>query len=100
MTTQAPIEQSGKLAANQAIIRGRILEVNRTETAVRTDIVLPAADSYTAPQNVRVISNRLIGKPGEDVTVRCAIKGYRRKYQDKHGETAYSVDITLSAVEE
>lgn len=89
------------LTANQTIIRGRVIEVKRTDKAVYTDVVLPAPDAYSSPQNVRIISNRLICKPGEDITQRCVIKGYRRSYKDKNtGDTAYGVDMTLSAIEE
>lgn len=92
--------ETGKLAANQTVIRGRVHEINRTENATYTDIILPAPDQFSSPQNIRVVSGRLIGKPGEDVTVRCQIKGYRRKYQDKHGDTKYACDISLSAIED
>lgn len=97
--TVAPLE-SGKLAANQTVIRGRIIEVIRTESAVRTDLTLPAPDQYSQPASVRILSNRLLGKPGEDITQRCLIKGYRRKYTDKQGQPAFSVDMTLSAIED
>jgi hypothetical protein len=88
------------IAANTAVIRGRITEVKRTENACYTDIVLPSPDNYSQPQNVRVVSSRMLGKPGEDLTVRVAIKGYRRKYQDKQGNSAYAVDISLSALDD
>lgn len=88
------------LAANQAVIRGRVLEVKRTENAVYTDVVLPAPDQYSQPQNVRIVSARMLGKPGDDITQRCQIKGYRRSYTDKHGNRAFAVDVTLSAIED
>ncbi|MEN9481591.1 MAG: hypothetical protein RLZZ298_2986 [Pseudomonadota bacterium] len=95
------LPESGKLAANQAVIRGRILEVNRGENAVYTDVTLPAPDQYSTPQNIRIVSNRLLGKPGEDLTQRVQLKGYRRSYQDKQtGEKRYAVDIALSAIED
>lgn len=95
----SPIE-SGKIAANEAVIRGRVGDVKRTEKAVYTDVVIPAADSYSSPATVRLVSSRLIGKPGEDVAVRVQIKGYRRKYEDqKTGETGFAVDNKLSVIE-
>lgn len=98
----APVSEikAPPLAANQTIIRGRIVEVKRTENAAYTDVTLPAPDSYSSPQNVRIVSSRLLGKPGEDITQRCTIKGYRRSYTDKQGNKAYAVDITLSAIED
>lgn len=100
MSQVSELPKQPPLTANQSIIRGRILEVKRTENAVYTDVVLPAPDQYSQPQNVRVVSNRLLGKPGEDITQRVAIKGYRRRYQDKHGELAFACDISLSAIED
>lgn len=88
------------LTANQTVIRGRIIEVKRTENACYTDVTLPAPDSYSQPQNIRIVSARMLGKPGEDITQRCTIKGYRRSYTDKQGNKAYAVDITLSALED
>lgn len=93
--------ESGKLAANQAVVRGRIIEVNRGENAVYTDVVLPAPDQYSSPQNIRIVSGRLLGKPGEDITQRVQLKGYRRGYNDKQtGEKRYACDIALSAIED
>ncbi len=94
----SPVDQN-KLAINQAVIRGRVIEVKRGESGVFTSIMLPAPDSYTQPQSIEVRSRQLLGKPQEDVTVRVALGGFRRGYTDKHGEKAYATNITLSAVE-
>jgi len=99
--TLPPVENIGKLAANQSVIRGRILEVRRTDKAVYTDVTLPAPDSYSSPQTVRIVSGRFIGKPGEDITARVFLKGYRRKYKDKDtGEDRFGNDISLSLIED
>lgn len=95
----APVD-SQRLAANQSVIRGRVLEVKRTENAVYSVITLPAPDSYSKPQVVEVRSSRFIGKPNEDVTFRVSLGGYRRSYKDSHGETQYATNLTLTAVEE
>lgn len=95
----APVE-SGKLAANQAILRGRVLEVKRTEDKTYTVITLPAPDSFSSPQNVEVRSDRLLGKPQEDITLRVVVGGYRRSYKNSHGETQYATNITLVAIED
>lgn len=88
------------LTANQAVIRGRVIEVKRTESGHYTAITLPAPDSYSKPQAVEVRSNHLLGRPQEDVTVRVAIGGYRRSYKDKMGDTQYATNIVLIAVED
>lgn len=95
----APIE-SNRLAANQAVLRGRILEVKRTESAVYTVLTLPAPDAYSKPQVVEIRSQRMIGKPNEDLTVRVSIGGYRRSYKDSHGETQYATNIALTLADE
>jgi hypothetical protein len=89
-----------KLALNQAIIRGRVLEVKRSDTGCFTAITLPSPDLYSQPQAVEVRSKNLIGRPSEDVTLRVMLGGFRRGYQDKHGEKAYATNITLTAVED
>lgn len=96
----ASLDTSAKLAANQTFIRGRILEVKRTENAVYSAVTLPAPDSYSKPQIVEVRSARLLGKPNEDIAIRCAINGYRRSYKDSHGETQYATNMFLVSVED
>jgi len=90
---------SQKLAMNHAMIRGRVIEVKRSDSGIFTAIMLPAPDSYTQPQAVEVRSRALLGKPQEDVTVRVLLGGYRRSYQDKHGDKVFATNITLTAVE-
>lgn len=101
MTNVAEVpNKQAPLTANQAIVRGRILEVNRTENAVYTDVTLPAPDQYSQPQTIRIVSARLLGKLGDDLTQRVTLKGYRRGYTNKHGEKAFAVDVALSALED
>ncbi len=101
MSNVAEVTKQPPLAANQAVVRGRILEVNRTANAVYTDVTLPAPDQWSQPQTIRIVSARLLGKPGDDVTQRVALKGYRRKYKDKAtGEDRYGCDVALSAIED
>lgn len=100
MSQVAEIPKTAPLAANQTVIRGRVLDVKRAENACYTDVVLPAPDQYSQPHNVRIVSTRVLGKPGEDITQRCQIKGYRRSYIDRHGDKSYACDVTLSALED
>lgn len=95
-----PAQESAKLAANQAIIRGRVQEVKRTSDLTYTVIVTPAEDQYSQPATVEVRSKTVIGKPHEDVTVRVKIGGYRRKGgEDRNGDAMYFTTITLTAVD-
>lgn len=91
---------SGKLALNQSVLRGRVLEVKRSENGCYTVLTLPAPDQYSSPQTVEIRSKAVFGRPSEDVTVRVAIGGFRRGYTDKHGEKAYATNISLSAIED
>lgn len=91
--------QKPSLKAGQALLIGRISEVKRTESAVYTILQTAAPDAYSHPGNHEVISQRLIGKPGEDVRVVVTLKGYRRQYQNKHGERVTTVDNVLSVEE-
>lgn len=99
----APVQElakPGALAANQAFIRGRVIEVKRTEAGCYTAITLPAPDQYSSPQAVEVRSKAILGRPNEDVTVRVSVGGYRRGYTDKMGEKAYATNVTLYAIED
>lgn len=88
------------LKPGQAIIVGRVFEVDRTENAVYTTIQTPAIDSYSNPGFHKVTSSRLLGKPQDEVTVKVHLTGYRRSYTNKHGEKVYTVDNNLKAVDD
>ena len=92
--------QTPSLKPGQALIIGRISEVKRTENRTYTIIQTPAPDSFSHPGNHEVTSNRLIGKPGEDVRVVVNLSGFRRSYKNKHGETVYTVDNVLNVADE
>ena len=96
-----PATDGAKLSANQAVIRGRVTEVKSTEDQKYTVISLPAPDAYSKPQVVEVRSKRLLGKPQDDVTVRVAIEGYRRKGgNDRHGDPMYFTTNLFVAIED
>ena len=102
MSQPVPISaaESGKLAANQSFIRGRITDVNRNENGCYTRITLPAPDQYSSPQSIEVRSKSMLGKPQDDVSVRVSIAGFRRGYKDKHGEQQYAVNVILVALDD
>ena len=88
------------LIAGQAIVNGRILEVYRPDAGgVFTTITLPAPDAYSSPANVSVRSDRMIGKPHEDVSVKVRIAGYRRSFKDRNGETQYITENQLFLID-
>lgn len=89
----------GQLAANESVIRGRVIEVKNSGQNFFTAVALPAPDQYSHPQAVEIRSKKLIGRPQEDITVRVLVGGYRRGYKDKMGQQAFATNITLDAVE-
>lgn len=94
------LPKGAAVVANQSILRGRVLEVKRSESGTYTVITLPAPDQYSQPQNVEVRSKNMIGRPQEDVTVKVAIGGFRRGYKDKAGDQQYATNNTLVAIED
>lgn len=101
MNAPATPDTRAQLTANQAVIRGRIIDVERRDSYTLTDVVLPAPDQFSQPQNIRISSVRSIGRKGDDITQRVAIEGYRRKYTSKKtGEEGFAVDVRLTAIED
>lgn len=95
-----PLRPTQSLGANQALVVGRISDVQRTDNAVYTLIQSPAPDAYSHPGIHKVLSKKLLGKPGEDVQIKCRLAGFRRSYNDKHGEKVTTADNSLYAIEE
>lgn len=88
------------LKPGQAYIVGRVSEIKKTDNAVYTIIQTPAPDAYSHPGNHEITSTRLIGRVGEDVKVVVTLGGFRRSYNNKHGEKVFTVDNILRAADE
>lgn len=95
-----PTQPRQSLKPGQAIIVGRVSDVKKTDSAVYTIIQTPAPDAYSHPGNHEVKSSRMIGRPGEDVQITVQLSGFRRSYQNKHGEKVFTVDNSLTAIED
>jgi hypothetical protein len=88
-----------QIAKNQVLIVGRVKEVRRTDNATYTSVVLPAPDEYSQPQIVEVASTGMIGRPMEDVQIKCAIGGYGKKFQRKDGTAGTQVTNQFRFIE-
>ena len=67
-------------------------------------VKMPAADKFSSPSTVEIVSPRELGKRGEEVSVTCRVGGYPRTYvtrpskDNPDGETVYTADIRLHAI--
>lgn len=92
-----------KLQPGQAYISGKI-DTRRTFQAggknqVETRVMLPAADSYSSPAAVAVLSNHSLGNVGDEVQLIVECGGYRDSYKTREGDTVQTARNTLRAVE-
>ena len=85
-------------AANVVLLQGRIHSVQRHEGKHYTEVVVPARDEYSFPGRVKVESGDLLGRPGDDVSVRCGLAGSVRTFIRKDGETGRDIKTWLVAL--
>lgn len=89
----------------QVLVRGRVETVRIHEATRFTQVLCPAADSYSRPQTVEIRSKQPLGPKGDEISQLCQLGGYTRKpfeFKDKStGEIVkvVPVDMTLDAVE-
>lgn len=95
-----PSEIRPSLKPGQSLISGRVAEVFRGEKSVVTFIKTPAEDQFSHPGFHKVVGQRLLGKPGDDIAVKVRLQGFRRTYKDKHGEEVTTADCTLYVIED
>ena len=76
-------------------LSGRVAEVQKGDSFLKTFIALPAADEYSAPAMVAVKSYVSLGEVGQVVQgVRAQIGGYRRSNL-VNGQRRTFCDMTL-----
>lgn len=91
MTQENPNTQTNKpvpkLAYCQAFISGRVTFRRRIKTTdgsyFMTVLKTPAADSFSHPGTVEVMSDQSIGSPGDDWSGIVQLSGYPRSYDGK-----------------
>lgn len=94
------------IKAGQVFVVGRLLKARRiSQNLVANLIVIPAADIYSMPGTVEVLSKNRLGEAEQDVRVLCRLTGYRRTYNSTNQETGeitpkQTADNRLYAIEE
>jgi len=87
------------IAKNQALVIGRVTAVKTTDNGRFTEITIPAADEYSSPQVVEVASAGILGRIGEDVSIKVALGGWKRKFNRADGTKGYEVKNAIRAIE-
>lgn len=79
--------------SNLSIVQlaGRIQSVRRTNSqasdkTTETVLILPAADAYSSPSTIAVLSSAPLGTTGEDVRITCRVSGYARRWESRTPE--------------
>lgn len=97
MSTQ--IEALKSLQLNQAVLAGKIIEVNALEQGgYATVIAQPARDEYHSPGRVNVISARRVGNKDDVVRVLVECGGYGQRVNGAKGQWMKTIN-TYRAVE-
>lgn len=73
--------------------KGRVQGVRKAGNFVYTVCKLPAADEYSSPQTVEIISKSRFASVGDDFTAACTVAGYPRSYETKDKQTGEMVTI-------
>lgn len=87
------------ISKNQILIAGRVKEVRRVDSGTFTSVVLPAPDEFSMPQTVEIMSTGMIGRPNEDIQIKCTIGGYSKKFKRKDGTDGHNITNVLRVVE-
>ncbi|WP_211453011.1 hypothetical protein [Collimonas antrihumi] len=91
------------LKANQTVIVGRIDNVRNFEVSGKntfeTRVIQAAADEYSSPSAVALMSHHRLGGSGDLVQVLVSVAGFRDSYKDKQGGTVQTARNTLRVVE-
>ena len=79
---------SPKQNVNQVSVAGKIDRFDVYEGKHYTEVIIPAADEYSNPGRVKVVSTRALGAVGQPVTVDCSIRGYVHTFPITRGQRA------------
>lgn len=95
MSDAARVESIG-ISENQVAVKGRISYVQRHDGKYRTRVALPAADEFSFPGSVMILSDHSLGSVGDDLKVRAYLAGRSRQYASKDtGEMVQTADSWL-----
>ena len=88
MSAEAIAKISSRQNANQVSVAGRIDRFDVYEGKHYTEVIIPAADEYSNPGRVKVVSTRSLGSVEQPVTVDCSIRGYVHTFPITKGQRA------------
>ena len=88
MSAETLAKISNQKNINQVSVAGRIDRFDVYEGKHYTEVIIPAADEYSNPSRVKVVSTRSLGNVGQPVTVDCSIRGYVHTYPITKGQRA------------
>ena len=79
------IKPTPSVSPNVIHIEGKIDRVEPYEGKQYTEVILPAADAYSAPSRAKVVSTRPLGAVGQEVSVECSLRGYVQTFRINNG---------------
>lgn len=88
MSSETVAKISTKQTSNHIYIDGKVDRSELYEGKHYTEVLIPAADAYSNPGRVKVVSTRPLGNVGQQVTVDCSIRGYVHTFPISRGPRA------------
>ena len=79
---------NSKTTPNQIIVEGKINQTEMHKQKHYTEVILPAADAFSHPSTVKVVSTAPLGNVGQSITVECTLRGFVRTFQIQKGNRA------------
>lgn len=87
------------LKAGQVLLVGKLRDIIKQEKGgFKFNLVQPAADSYSFPKTFPLWSESRPGALDELVTLRCELRSFSRKGQDKDGASVTYHNIGLNVL--
>ena len=80
--------QNANATANVIHLQGKIDRCDPYEGKHYHEVILPAADEYSAPSRVKVVSTAPLGNVGQPIKVDCSIRGYVHTFKISSGVRA------------
>ena len=79
------IKPTPSVSPNIIHIEGKIDHVESYEGKQYTEVILPAADAYSAPSRAKIVSARALGSVGQEIAVECSLQGYVQTFRINNG---------------
>ena len=79
---------TAKPQVNVLMLEGKINQTQVHKEKHYTELILPAADQFSHPSTVKVVSTRQLGTVGQPITVECSPRGFVRTFNITKGARA------------